>query len=55
MLILTRTDKEGKNIIFIGGDIEIIVLGVKGNQVRVGINAPDDVNIVRGELEKDDE
>jgi len=55
MLILTRTDKKGKNIIFIGGDIEIIVLGVKGNQVRVGINAPDDVNIVRGELEKDDE
>jgi len=34
----------------IGDDINIIVLDVKGNQVRIGIEAPDDVSIHREEI-----
>jgi len=30
--------------------MKVAVLGVKGNQVRIGMNAPDDVSIVREEL-----
>ena len=47
MLILTRKDNES---LFIGDDIEIIVLGVKGNQVRIGINAPKDIDVHREEV-----
>ena len=47
MLILTR--RTGETII-IGDDTEVTVLGVKGNQVRVGIKAPDDVSIYREEI-----
>ena len=47
MLILTR--RTGETII-IGDDTEVTVLGVKGNQVRVGIKAPDDVGIYREEI-----
>jgi carbon storage regulator len=47
MLILTRRVGE---TIKIGDDIEITVLGIKGNQVRVGIDAPDDVSIHREEI-----
>ena len=47
MLILTRKDNES---LFIGDDIEITVLGVKGNQVRIGINAPKDINVHREEV-----
>lgn len=51
MLILTRRCDES---LLVGEDITVTVLGVKGNQVRIGIDAPDDVNIVRSELlEKD--
>ena len=46
MLILTRRINE---TIMIGGEITVTVLGVKGNQVRIGIDAPDDVRIVRDE------
>jgi len=55
MLVLTRNPYPGKDTIFIGDDIEIVLLSLNGGQARIGINAPDDVNIVRGELEKDDE
>lgn len=47
MLILTR--RVGETLI-IGDDVVITVLGVKGNQVRIGINAPKDVSIHREEI-----
>ena len=47
MLILTRKDNES---LFIGDDIEITVLGVKGNQVRIGINAPKNIDVHREEV-----
>ena len=42
MLILTRRVGE---TIMIGDEITVTVLGVKGNQVRIGINAPKDVSV----------
>lgn len=47
MLILTR--RIGESVI-IGDDVTITILGVKGNQVRVGINAPKDVSVHREEI-----
>ena len=47
MLILTR--RIGETLI-IGDDVNITVLGVKGNQVRLGINAPKDVTVHREEI-----
>ena len=47
MLILTR--RIGETLI-IGDDVHITVLGVKGNQVRLGINAPKDVSVHREEI-----
>jgi len=47
MLILTRKDNES---LFIGDDIEITVLGITGNQVRIGINAPKDIDVHREEV-----
>ncbi len=47
MLILTR--RVGETII-IGDDVIITVLGIKGNQVRIGINAPKDVSVHREEI-----
>ena len=58
MLILTR--RMGETLI-IGDDVNMTVLGIKGNQVRLGINAPKDVSVHREEIylriqhEKDDE
>ena len=52
MLVLTRRTGE---TILIGDDIEITVLVVDGNQIRVGIDAPEDVRILRGELLDDDD
>ena len=51
MLILTRTPGES---LIISDNIEVTIVAVKGNQVRIGIKAPDDVNIVRDELVNDD-
>jgi len=51
MLVLTRKLQEK---IQIGADITITVLRVKGNQVRVGIEAPKDVRVVRAELPRFD-
>jgi carbon storage regulator CsrA len=47
MLVLTRKSQER---ILIGDNIKITILRVKGNSVRVGIDAPSDVRVVRGEL-----
>ena len=53
MLILTR--RLGETIL-IGDDIEVTIVDIKGNQVRIGIQAPKDVDIVREELlERDTE
>ncbi|MBF0143175.1 MAG: carbon storage regulator CsrA [Magnetococcales bacterium] len=47
MLILTRRIGESLNI---GDDIKITLLGIKGNQVRIGIDAPRDVEVHREEI-----
>ncbi len=47
MLILTRRVGE---TLMIGDEITVTVLGVKGNQVRVGVNAPKDVAVHREEI-----
>jgi len=47
MLILTRRIGE---TLMIGDEVTIKVLGVKGNQVRLGVNAPKDVSVHREEI-----
>jgi carbon storage regulator len=47
MLILTRRVGES---LMIGDDTTVTVLGVKGNQVRIGVNAPKDVTVHREEI-----
>lgn len=47
MLILTR--RIGESLI-IGDDVVVNVLGVKGNQVRIGVDAPKDVSVHREEI-----
>lgn len=49
MLVLTRRLGEA---IIIDGDIRVEVLGIKGNQIRLGIRAPKDVSVNREELEE---
>ena len=48
MLVLNRKSEQE---IVLGGNIRVKVLSVKGNTVRLGIEAPGDVAILRGELE----
>lgn len=48
MLVLTRKSNEQ---ILIGDDVKITVLRLKGNTVRIGIEAPRERKIIRGELE----
>ena len=47
MLILTRRPGES---IFIGNDIKVRILEIKGNQIRVGIDAPQSMRILREEI-----
>jgi carbon storage regulator len=47
MLILTRRVGE---TLMIGDEVTVTVLGVKGNQVRLGVNAPKEVSVHREEI-----
>jgi carbon storage regulator len=47
MLVLSRRDRESLKI---GDDVTITVLGVKGNQVRIGIEAPKAIAVHRLEI-----
>ena len=49
MLILTR--RVGETVV-IGDDVDVTVLGVKGNQVRIGVKAPRSVSVHREEIYK---
>ena len=49
MLVLSR--KAGQELV-IGDNIRITINKLSGNRVTLGIDAPDDIRIVRGELEK---
>jgi carbon storage regulator len=49
MLILTR--RVGETVV-IGDDVDVTVLGVKGNQVRLGVKAPREVSVHREEIYK---
>lgn len=52
MLILSR--KKGEAVL-INGDTEITILEISGDKVRVGINAPKEVSVLRSELKKTEE
>jgi carbon storage regulator len=47
MLILTRRVGE---TVMIGDDVTVAIVGVRGNQVRIGVNAPKDVAVHREEI-----
>ncbi|MDU8923541.1 carbon storage regulator CsrA [Pasteurellaceae bacterium LIM206] len=47
MLILTR--KVGESLL-IGDDVSITILNVRGNQIKIGVNAPKDVSVHREEI-----
>jgi len=47
MLILTRKVNE---TLMVGDDVSVTVLGIKGGQIRIGINAPRDVGVHRQEV-----
>lgn len=49
MIMLALSRKQGESIV-IGNDIEITILEIKGDQVKIGINAPKSVPVYRKEL-----
>ena len=50
MLILARKHNES---IMVGDDIEIVVLEIKGEQIKLGVKAPDNIRVYRGEVYKE--
>lgn len=50
MLILTRKHNES---IMLGDEIEIVVLEIKGEQIKLGVKAPDNIRVYRGEVYKE--
>lgn len=48
MLLLSR--KNGETILLAGGLIVLTVSAIKGNRVVIGVDAPKDIDVVRGEL-----
>ncbi|MGI5935635.1 MAG: carbon storage regulator CsrA [Oscillospiraceae bacterium] len=47
MLVLTRKSNEG---ILVGDDIKVIVIGIEGDRVKLGIEAPQNIRVIREEL-----
>jgi carbon storage regulator len=47
MLVLSRKESQ---VVHVGDNIKITVVKVQGNSIRIGIEAPKDVRILRGEL-----
>jgi carbon storage regulator len=47
MLVLTRRVGEA---LIVGNDVSVTILGVKGNQIRIGVNAPRNVTVHREEV-----
>ncbi len=47
MLILTR--RVGESLL-VGDDVKVTVLGIRGNQVRIGVDAPKDIQVHREEI-----
>ncbi|MDD0824921.1 carbon storage regulator CsrA [Mannheimia sp. AT1] len=47
MLILTRKIGE---VLLVGDDVEITVLSIRGNQVKLGVNAPKEISVHRQEI-----
>ena len=48
MLVLSRRNEEQ---IMIGSDIVVTVMSVKGNRVKIGIDAPDHIRVLRSEVQ----
>ncbi len=48
MLVLTR--RVGETLVIADGLIKVAVLGIKGNQVRIGVHAPKEVSVYRDEI-----
>lgn len=53
MLILTRYQGEGLSIDFLGRQVRVVVMAIRGKQVRLGIEAPREMDILRDELTAD--
>lgn len=49
MLVLSR--KPGEKLVLNGGEIVVTVVEVRGNRVKIGIDAPKTVKVIRGELD----
>lgn len=52
MLILSRKEAEK---VYLGNDIVLTIIRVAGDKVRIGIEAPNNVRVLRNELQKNDE
>lgn len=50
MLVLTRTAVGGADAIHIGDNVVIRILGVNGDKVKIGFDAPKEIPIMRGEI-----